>query len=201
MINLTSIATISGETAFTFAVKNSVCFMALDNVRTSLQQTITEIVMPKLGGFFAPLVGMQLGTMCAVPVTLMLGDLAATALKEAARSIHSLFRAIVYGEKNEHATPFIRELIINVASFAIGFFAKTYFCNYCMTYVSRVLRIGIFIGAPLIGASLAISLMAPAMVVMAAPTVTFMLGDIVGDVASTASNYTLTKCCSFVLDG
>jgi len=190
-MNVTSIATFSLDTTFTIAVKNCLCFVALDNVRTSLQKSITEVVVPSLGRFFGPIVGSQIGTMCAIPVTLMLGDLLVTSLKELIQSVNHLFRAIVYGEKNEPTTPFLRDLIIGVASFAAGFFAKTYFCNYCMGPVGQVLKLAIAIGAPVLGANLAVTIMAPAMIMLAAPSVTFMLGDIIGTITATVTHYVL----------
>lgn len=198
---LSCLATASLETTATIITKNCFCFMVLDNVRESLQKTITEVVKPSFGGFIGPLVGSQIGTMCSIPVTFMLGDLLVTSLKELVSSIKSLYRAVIYGEKNESTTPFLRDLIINVTSFAVGFFAKTYFCNYCMSPVGTVLKLAIALGAPLLGASLAVSLMAPAMIMVTAPSVTFVISDIVGTIASNVTFFILDGTSRLLFDG
>lgn len=184
---LPTLMRVSAETSLSFAVKNSFLFIALDNVRRSLQRTITEIALPKLGRFVAPIVGTQLGTICAIPVTQFMADMLIFGIKETVRSVHDLFRSIVYGEKPPRLTPFVREVAMSITSFALGFIAKSYFCNYGMGHVGHALRIVTGVAAPLCGATLAVSCLAPAVIALAAPAMTFIAGDILASVVSSAS--------------
>lgn len=184
------------NSSVSFAIKNTYLYYALSNVRGSLQDTITDIALPKLGGFFAPIVGAQLGTMTAIPVTLFMADMTTFAIKETARIIRDIFRTQVLGEEHPKFPPLWRDMACSVSSFAIGFFAKAYFCNYAMGYVAEALKCGLIMAAPLSGASLVVACMAPAIVVMAAPTVTFFIGDIIASVVSAGSYSAMDAVCS-----
>lgn len=181
------VAGIAVDVSTSFVIKNSYLYFALSNVRTSLQQAITELALPKLGGFLASVVGTQLGTMCSIPVTLFLADMTTVAMKELVRTVDDIFCNVVYGKEYPQFPPLWREMAFGVSSFAIGFFAKAYFCNYGMAYVAEALKYIIIVGAPFCGASLVISCLAPAIVVLAAPTVTFLLGDVLATVVSSGS--------------
>lgn len=181
------VAAVVVDTSVNFVIKNSYLYFALTNVRTSLQEVITELALPKLGSFLAGVVGSQLGTMCSIPVTLFLADMTTIAMKEMVRSVDDIFCNAVYGKEYPQFPPLWREMAFSVSSFAIGFFAKAYFCNYGMAYVAEALKYTIIVGAPFCGASVVISCLAPAIVVLAAPTVTFALGDVLAKVVSTGS--------------
>lgn len=181
------VAAVVVDTSVNFVIKNSYLYFALTNVRTSLQEVITELALPKLGSFLAGVVGSQLGTMCSIPVTLFLADMTTIAMKEMVRSVDDIFCNVVYGKEYPQFPPLWREMAFSVSSFAIGFFAKAYFCNYGMAYVAEALKYTIIVGAPFCGASVVISCLAPAIVVLAAPTVTFALGDVLAKVVSTGS--------------
>lgn len=185
------IAGVAVDMSTSFVIKNSYLYFALNNVRTSLQEVIAEVARPKLGGFLASVVGVQLGTLCSIPATLFLADMTTIALKEMVRAVDDIFCNVVYGKEYPQFPPLWREMTFGVSSFAIGFFAKAYFCNYAMSYVAEALKYTIILGAPFCGASLVISCLAPAIVVLAAPTVTFMLGDVLARVVSSASYNTM----------
>ncbi len=190
------VAGVITNSTVSFAIKNTYLYYALGNVRTSLQATITDIALPKLGGFFASVVGTQLGTMTAIPVTLFMADMTTFAIKETARAIRDIFRTRVLGEDHPKFPPLWRDMAFSVSSFALGFFAKAYFCNYAMGYVADALKCGLVMTAPLSGASLIVACMAPAIVVMAAPTVTFFIGDILATVVSAGSYSAMDVACS-----
>jgi len=122
----------------------------------------------------------------------------AKAVRELAKAIHNLFKAIIYGIDDSNSRSLCKELVFGITSFAIGFFAKLYFCNYGMGPVGTCLKIGTSIAAPLCSSAFPIALAAPAIAILATPTVTFMVGDIVGSIASNASYEVFDRTFSFL---
>jgi hypothetical protein len=177
-----SIIQATAESLFEFAVKNGFYYVALDKVRGQLQDLITSIVRPRLGGFMAPFVGNQLGLMAAMPVTLALGECLAFTLKELIYSVYDLALRFFNPSKRESKTSFFLDTAFQISSFAAGFFAKTLFCNYGMVMVNNLLRVMMFYGAPLCHFPPPVTFALPAVIVLATPTATCMVGDIVGSV-------------------
>lgn len=177
---LSSIACFSAEAALGFSVKNCVCFYGLAPIRTQLQQVISEIALPRFGSFVAPMVGSQIGLMAALPVTLFYGEMMAFTVKKTITSVHTIFISLWYGVKNSDAPPALcKDVVMNVIAFGAGFFAKTYFCNYAMPHVGSLLRHSIVLASPVLGLSLPMIMLMPAIVVLISPAVTFALGDFV----------------------
>ena len=195
---LSYIARISAESVFTCVVKNSVCYVALDKVRTDLQSVITKISQPRMGSFLAPIVGNQLGLMAAVPVSLIYGELVAQALKSMIRSVHSAYLRIFFGISPTVRCSLFRQMIQQVVGFAVGFFAKTYFCNYCMPQVSTAIRTVLALSTPFIGMSLPYFLVVSPLVITLTPAITFLLGDMLA-IASSNFTYSLLDHCFTVL--
>lgn len=189
---LSAVIRISANSFTTFAIKNSFCVIALEGMRKSLQQVFTEVITPSLGSYVAPIVGMQLGTMCAIPVTLFVGEIVAKAVREVVSAVSRLFKRILYGLDTTKKQALFRELVFGCASFAIGFFAKIYFCNYGMGTVGTCLRIGAKIAAPLPLFS------APVVAYLATPTVTLIAGDIIGQLATNTSYELFQHCYDFL---
>lgn len=173
----------AAESLFDFAVKNAFHYVALDRVRNQLQDLITAIALPRLGGFVAPIVGNQLGLMVALPVTLAIGEAVAFTLKELIHSVYDLFlRFFAPSQRSSSASfPFL-DVLLRISSFAAGFYAKTLFCNYGMTFVSNVMRVITIYGAPLCNLPPPVVLTLPLCIIIATPTVTGMVGDIIGSV-------------------
>lgn len=177
-----SIIQASAESIFGLIVKNSFCYVALDKVRSQLQDVITAIALPRLGTFVAPIVGNQVGLMISVPVTLAIGEALSFTLKEMIYSIYDLALRFLCPSKRVSSSSFFLTVALQISSFTVGFFAKIYFCNYGMTAVSNALKIMMIYGAPVCHLPLPMGLAMPVFVTLATPTVTFIVGDIVSSI-------------------
>lgn len=187
-MTLSLIARFSTGTAIGIVVRNSTYYYGLEPTRIQLQQIATEVASHKFGSFAAPLIGNQVGLLLATPVTLLYGEMAAFAVKKLVFTIYALVQSIFHElPESIPSPPMLRDIALNIASFAAGFFAKTYFCNYAMPYVGVLLRHLIVFSTPVIGLSLPMLFMAPAFVVMATPGVTFFIGDFISFATSNAT--------------
>lgn len=198
---VSTIVSFTADATFGFAVKNCFCYYGIEKVRTGLQQTITEIAKPHFGTFVAPVVGSQLGLVLALPVTLFYGDMLTFAIKKVLLSVRALFTSLFYDITDTRAnTSLFREVAVNIVSFSVGFFAKLYFCNYAMGHVGTALRhIGV-LSAPVLGLSLPVVMVMPAIIVMITPTVTFVLGDFVAYTTGHATYDMLMHSCRVLFD-
>lgn len=197
---LFNIICFSAESAMTFTVKNSYSYYGLEKVRTELQTLITEVSLPKLGSYVAPLVGNQLGLMLAMPVTNFYAELTAAACKKLVCSIYDMFLRLFTEVKHENYRPLFREAVLQIAAFSVAFFTKTYFCNYAMPYVSIFVRHSFVLLSPLTGLPIAVALFVPALTVVATPATTYLLGDILAFTASHTTYNLLDKTFSTLFD-
>ncbi|MCE5294050.1 MAG: hypothetical protein LLF94_05495 [Chlamydiales bacterium] len=169
---------VNASTSFVF--KNTYLYYGLTTVRTNLQQAVSEFTIPKFGKFAGGMIGIQLGTLAAIPVTMFLADLTLVAVRQSVKLIQDIYRTSILGEKRSQSPPLWRDVAVATASFAAGFFAKTYFVNYGMEAVGELLKYAFVVLAPLSGASMVVTFMTPALIAMITPSVTFAMGDIVG---------------------
>jgi len=196
----TFVAKAAAESIFSCAIKNSVCYLALDKIRSDLQSVITEVARPRIGNFLAPIVGNQLGLMAAVPVSLMYGELMTKALKTMVQLVYSTYLRIFYGIRQLSHTSLIRQVFQQVMSFAAGFFAKTYFCNYGMPYVASALRTALAISAPFTGITLPYFFLISPFVITMTPAITFVVGDIIAFGVSKCTYSLLDHSCTVLFD-
>ena len=169
---------VNASTSFVF--KNTYLYYGLTTVRTNLQQAVSEFTIPKFGKFAGGMLGVQIGTLAAIPVTMFMADLTLIAMRQTVKLVNDIYRTSVLGETSPQLLPLWREVAIATVSFAAGFFAKTYFVNYGMEAVGELLKYSFIVLAPLSGASMVVTFMTPALIAMITPSVTFALGDVVG---------------------
>ncbi len=179
-MNLLSAVGNSVESVFTFTATNCCIYYAYDKVQKSLQEAITQVAMPHIGNSMASFVGTHVSILASLPVTLCIADVATFAIKESVHSIASMLGVEVL----ENPKPRLwQNICSNVSVFAIGFFAKAYFCWLAMEPIAQGLQQVLPFASP-----------TGAIVIIAAPAITLMLGDLLSMGVSMAARK-ICICC------
>jgi hypothetical protein len=167
------------ENACAFITKHSFSFYALENVRTELEELIHDVALPHLGAFVSPIVSRELATIFSVSVTCLLAEMVSVAVKEAIRAIIDLASSYFGFVKPKGLTFFMREQALFIAGFVTGFLAKSYFCNNALLVVHKGCDLMLRHAVQLSAVPFPFSAVIPYLAIVAAPYVTFVLGDII----------------------
>jgi hypothetical protein len=169
-----------------FTAKNVVYYYGLEPIRKTLEKTILDVALTRLGSFVAPLFATQAALMVAPQVTLFIGQCWGFALKEIISSIEDLAQAI-FGVPAARVEYTWARIAMSIASFVTSTIARNYFYNFGTPFIASGLQI-LFTRA--ICTSFVSAALLPAFVVLAAPAVTFLVGDIIGSIVQ-YTTYTL----------
>jgi hypothetical protein len=169
-----------------FAAKSVVYYYSLDSIRSTLEQVILKVALPRFGSFAAPIFSKQAALMAAPSATLVIGQLWGLAIRETIAAIEDLAMAL-FGKKQEQAEFTWVRIAMSIASFAVGCICRNYIYNFGVPYVAVCLKVVLTAS---ICSSIISAAVIPAIVVLSAPAVTFLVGDILGSIAQHTS-YTL----------
>ena len=169
-----------------FTAKNVIYYYGLEAIRTTLEKAIMDVALERFGSFVAPIFSSQAALMAAPHVTLFIGDCWGFVLREIITSIEDLVRSI-FGVPTSQVGYTWARVAMSIASFVVGVISRNYFYNFGTPYVAAGLQM-LFTAS--ICTSFVSAAIIPALVVLAAPSVTFLVGDIIGSLVQ-HTTYTL----------
>ena len=195
-MSLLSISSHTVATVAGFIAKQTFTYHCLSTVRLQLQELVGKVATNHFGKFVGILIGHEAGILLAIPVTSILADMVASAVKESVKAVIRLVNFFLFGIEEKCQTPLFREIVLQVASLATCIFAKSYFCNFCMPLVKIGIELSlkhtILLSIPLIPVGFAASSFA----ILLAPPITLLVGDIIGFIAGEATYQFLDRAIS-----
>jgi hypothetical protein len=186
-------ATLEGISGF--VAKNVFCFYGLAPIRSELEKVVAKIASRHFGSFAGGIIGQQLGVLLSLPVTLVFAECVSCFVKETIRSVINVTSGFFFYAQPKNVAPLWRDIAVRVASYAIGFFSKAYFCNYAMPLVQTSLQYALTMGAPLLQLPLPCSLLMGAIATIATPSITFILSDFVAWAVEETSYQIMDMAC------
>jgi hypothetical protein len=164
-----------------FVGRQFFCYYGLHTVRKHLDETITKIAADHIGGAESSLFGSEASAALSVPVTLAIGEIIATGIRQVVLIVVNVASRIFSHRKDKPKTALAREVALNVVSYATYFFTKLSFCNYFMPYVKAGVELGLrkFVAIPFLSLS-PTSVLASPLAIIASPSLVFILGDVLG---------------------
>jgi len=183
-----------------FVAKQVFSYHCLEPVRLQLQELISKVASNNFGTFVGNIIGREGGILLSMPVTCLLADIVGAAAYETVMTVVHVVNVVFFGAKVEPMTPFFRELGLRTARFATYFFAKSYFCNFCMPLVKLGVEFALRHIVVLSATALPLGFLACPAAIVLTPPLTFLIGDIVGIIAGEVVYVLLGRASRMLFD-
>ena len=175
-------------------------YHCLTPVREQLQNIISKVARDNFGTLVGNIIGREGGILLSVPVTCLLADIVGYAAYETVMAVVHVVNVVFFNGKAAPMTPFFQELGLRTARLATYFFAKSYFCNFCMPLVKVGIELALRHLVVLSSVALPLGLLACPVAIIITPPLTFLIGDIVGIIAGEAVYVLLGRASKMLFD-
>jgi len=176
-----------------FIAKQLFCYQGIAPVRHHLASLVSEVAKCQLGILAASVLGAEAGTLLAVAVTCLVGDMIYYTVREIVLAIIMVARYIITKKIELPTIPLMKDMMYRVVSYATYFFSNIAFCDISMGAVRSVLT---FAFTKIMRPQSSLFSFGFAQVAMAhvlTPPVTFFLGEIVGTIVGAVTYEKLTS--------
>jgi hypothetical protein len=176
-----------------FIAKQLFCYQGISPVRQHLTNLVTEVARTQLGILVASLLGAEVGTLLAVAVTCIVGDMIYYTIREIVMAIIQLAKYIITKKIEVPSIPLMKDMICRIASYCAYFFSNILFCDVSMGAVRKALT---FTFTKIMTPQSSLFSFGFAQVAMAhilTPPITFFLGEIFGTIVGEVTYEKLTK--------